>query len=297
MQRQVSSQISALSLVGISILGGSLTNNALAQTRFRESSNPVQGAPAEEIQFENETTRFNQLNEFSLLGSAHVMSQARLTSQPKLELELPGSDRQPPAASPIKQLAQDEKQGPSEEDIDTAKNAGVVDAEITAEDSDRSKSPLAPVQTRQLSNKITAVTTSEDGIGTGQVPETDRASTSGLVGLPTGFERGAPFTCVHWQASLVCHRPLYFEDAMLERHGHRRYGCLQPLASGAKFFTTIPLLPYLQTLRAPRSCVYDLGYYRPGSCAPLLHDTLPYDKHAAVAETLATAGFFWATPM
>ncbi len=93
------------------------------------------------------------------------------------------------------------------------------------------------------------------------------------------------------------HYPLYFEDAMLERHGQSRYGCLQPMVSGAKFLWTIPTLPYQYTLRPKHDCVYALGHCRPGSCAPVWHDMLPYDRHAMVVEALSLAGFFWAMPL
>ena len=35
---------------------------------------------------------------------------------------------------------------------------------------------------------------------------------------------------------------------MLERHGHERWCCAQPLASGARFFLTVPMMPYLMTV-------------------------------------------------
>ena len=84
---------------------------------------------------------------------------------------------------------------------------------------------------------------------------------------------------------------------LFERHGHVRAGCLQPLVSGVRFFTTIPMLPYLNTLQPCYEPVYALGNYRPGSCAPLLRETIPYDRNAVVVEALAGAGFFWAMPL
>jgi hypothetical protein len=50
---------------------------------------------------------------------------------------------------------------------------------------------------------------------------------------------------------------------------------VQPFASAANFFCTIPILPYKMGLELPNECVYTLGYYRPGDCAPYLFDPLP----------------------
>ncbi|MCA9193243.1 MAG: hypothetical protein KDB03_15840 [Planctomycetales bacterium] len=131
----------------------------------------------------------------------------------------------------------------------------------------------------------------------GETPKTaweDRSN--GPVSLPTGHSRGATPHSVNWQASNVFHYPLFFEDAMLERHGHVRWGCAQPIFSGVRFFGTIPLYPYLKTLQ-PECCPrYALGHFRAGSCAPVLRDNLPYDSRAIVTEALAKATLFWAGP-
>jgi hypothetical protein len=84
----------------------------------------------------------------------------------------------------------------------------------------------------------------------------------------------APITYT-WTASALCHKPLYFEDVQLERYGHMAGPWLQPFASAANFFCTIPILPYKMGLESPNECMYTLGYYRPGSCAPYLFDPLP----------------------
>ncbi len=76
----------------------------------------------------------------------------------------------------------------------------------------------------------------------------------------------APITFA-WTASGLCHKPLYFEDVQLERYGHMCGPWLQPFASGANFFLTIPILPYKMGLELPNECMFTLGYYRPGDCA------------------------------
>ncbi|MCA9132687.1 MAG: hypothetical protein KDA45_06020 [Planctomycetales bacterium] len=135
---------------------------------------------------------------------------------------------------------------------------------------------LAPLPSRELAQKISIVDLSVQEIGTGALPESASAQrpTSSPPSLG-GYVRLVAPKCVHWQPSNICHFPLYFEDPMLERHGHVRFGCLQPFASGAKFLGSVPLLPYLRLKQPAWEPQYALGQWRPGSCAPLLRDTLP----------------------
>lgn len=162
----------------------------------------------------------------------------------------------------------------------------------------QSDNSLAPLQRRELSSDVRAINTSSDDIGTSILPTPAAlASWGDQVPLPDGVARGATFQCVHWRPSLICHHPLYFQDVMLERHGHDRFGYLQPFASGAKFFGTIFMAPYLKTLQHPGECQYALGYHRAGTCAPVLKSHIPWDKRAAAVETLSLAGFFWAAPL
>ncbi len=76
--------------------------------------------------------------------------------------------------------------------------------------------------------------------------------------------------CYCWEAPALWHRPLYFEEINLERYGYscRRMCLFQPVVSGARFFATVPALPYLISARPPCECVSTLGHYRPGSCVP-----------------------------
>jgi hypothetical protein len=68
-----------------------------------------------------------------------------------------------------------------------------------------------------------------------------------------------------WEAPALPYHPLYFEERMVERYGYRaRYG-LQPLISGAHFFAAVPALPVRMMLERPCTCVYPLGFVRPGS--------------------------------
>jgi hypothetical protein len=160
---------------------------------------------------------------------------------------------------------------------------------------------LAPLQSRDLTLRVQAVSISNESIGTGLLPEPSRPAWPDETLELDRIGRGEIFTNVFWQPSLIQHHPLYFEDAMLERHGHTRcclgLECTQSLVSGAKFFGTIAFLPYLRTLQPKHQCVYSLGHYRAGSGAPCLRSNLPYDKHAAIVESASAAAFFWATPL
>jgi hypothetical protein len=93
-----------------------------------------------------------------------------------------------------------------------------------------------------------------------------------------------------WTASGLCHKPLYFEDIQLERYGHSLGPWAQPFASGAHFFLTLPILPYKMGLELPNECMYSLGYYRPGSCAPYMLDPLPLSIRAGLFEAGAWVG-------
>lgn len=93
-----------------------------------------------------------------------------------------------------------------------------------------------------------------------------------------------------WKASALCHKPLYFEDVQLERYGHSWGWHVQPLVSAAHFFTTVPILPYKMGLETPNECVYALGYYRPGNCAPYLIEPLGSSPRAVVWQAGAVVG-------
>lgn len=93
-----------------------------------------------------------------------------------------------------------------------------------------------------------------------------------------------------WTASALCHKPLYFEDEKLERYGHMWGPWLQPVVSHARFFALVLVLPYQMGLETPNECVYALGYYRPGSCAPYYLDPIPLSVRAGLFEAGAIVG-------
>ena len=93
-----------------------------------------------------------------------------------------------------------------------------------------------------------------------------------------------------WKAAGMCHKPLYFEQPQLERYGHDWGPVLQPIMSGAHFFATLPILPYEMGIETPNECIYTLGYYRPGSCAPYMIPGFPFTFRAAAFEGAAWTG-------
>lgn len=147
---------------------------------------------------------------------------------------------------------------------------------------------------------LSAVTTATEKIGNGRLPDGFRTGApSPTVMLPESTsERGIGdlVSMGNWKAPNTFSYPLYFEDRMLERHGHERWGCLQPLASGARFFATVPMLPYLSNVSPPCECEYKLGYYRVGSCAPVMLQRPPLERRAVIAEGAAIAGAIIAFP-
>ncbi len=99
-----------------------------------------------------------------------------------------------------------------------------------------------------------------------------------------------------WKASGLCHKPLYFEHVAMERYGHNLGPILQYAEAGTHFFLTIPILPYKMGLNPPDECIYPLGYYRPGSCAPWILDPIPLSVRAGLAEAGVWTGMVFLIP-
>ena len=68
-----------------------------------------------------------------------------------------------------------------------------------------------------------------------------------------------------WRTPDMVHRPLYFEQPNLERHGISK-DRWQPIVSGAHFFTSVVFLPYKVGSQPFSECVYPIGEARPGDC-------------------------------
>ena len=139
--------------------------------------------------------------------------------------------------------------------------------------------------------KLTVPNTSIQDVGTGSTPE-DKTSgrMPGAVPLPFGSNRYGYWHLDKktWVPPVFCHQPVYFEETMLERHGHERFPCIQPLISGATFFSNIAFMPYHSYLHPPLEERYNTGNYRPGSAAPALRQRAPYDAGALRFQLLTT---------
>lgn len=100
----------------------------------------------------------------------------------------------------------------------------------------------------------------------------------------------APQTFV-WTASAACSKPLYFQHIQLERYGHSRGPIIQPILSAAHFFGNVAISPYKAGIHPPNECMYALGYYRPGDCAPWLREPWPWSAKGAASQALSAVGY------
>lgn len=109
-------------------------------------------------------------------------------------------------------------------------------------------------------------------------------------GVPTPPRCWNPQTFV-WTASAICSKPLYYQDIQLERYGHTRGPIIQPLISAAHFFGNAAIVPYKAGIHPPNECVYPLGYYRPGDCAPWLYEPFPWSVRGAASQAAWIASY------
>ena len=132
-------------------------------------------------------------------------------------------------------------------------------------------------------------------VGRNAIPENSVAGRlPGSIPLPFGPDRHGSIDGYYktWTAPVFCHQPTYFEDTMLEQHGHERFSPFQPLVSGVRFYSTAAFLPYLAYLDPPLRYSHSTDHYRPGSAAPCLRQRPPYDKGAMRMQLLTTGTAF-----
>jgi hypothetical protein len=200
----------------------------------------------------------------------------RTRSEPREpgRLDLPDTDRLPPGVtddptpgSPLELTPPDQSKAPDpKQDCDTA---------VTRYRADKLSSTK--------SRTILDIRPSTDG----QVPF-ECTLAQNQFAIDTG--RDWPGTTYTWKASALCHKPLYFEQSHMERHGHSWGPVLDPVISGAHFFATLPVLPYKMGVELPCECIYPLGHYRPGSCAPRYIEPWPVSIRGAAFEAGAIVG-------
>jgi hypothetical protein len=112
------------------------------------------------------------------------------------------------------------------------------------------------------------------------------------------FDRPWPLLCFQWEAPDLAYRPLYFEEANLERYGYgvKYVRAAQPLISAGQFFTTVPILPYKAFAEPARTPVYTLGHYRPGSDVPYCPVWPPPSLAGAAAQAGVATGLIFVIP-
>jgi hypothetical protein len=133
----------------------------------------------------------------------------------------------------------------------------------------------------------------------GQLPTDHAASCWEQLNSSSGPSADMRFwaeQCYNWNASCMFHRPLYFEEINLERYGYGCCECLQPFASAAHFFGTVPVLPYCMAADCPGECEYTLGHYRPGSCPPWHCHRPPYRPIAGLSQAGVLTGLIFLIP-
>ena len=116
------------------------------------------------------------------------------------------------------------------------------------------------------------------------------------INVGTYQERNWVPICFQYNASALCHKAAYFEDISVERYGHSWGPFLQPVISAGKFYLSVVFLPYKMGLTPPQECVYAIGYYRPGSCAPHMIDPLPISVRAGLMEAGTVVGLSYLIP-
>ena len=89
-----------------------------------------------------------------------------------------------------------------------------------------------------------------------------------------------------WKSPNLAHRPLYFEDANLERFGGERLG--QPLFSAAHFFASVATLPYQIGQNPGNDLYYVSGYGRPGNEYCLRRERPTWERRGASLQALIT---------
>ena len=114
--------------------------------------------------------------------------------------------------------------------------------------------------------------------------------------LPDGSAAAWEGDIYCWTAPDFFHNPLYFEQVNLERYGQGTYACLQPAASAAQFFGTIPILPYKIGGQDWNERVYTLGHRRPGNLTPYQVHYHPFSWRGVTYQAAATAGIVFIVP-
>ncbi len=187
-------------------------------------------------------------------------------------------------------LARLQQQSPSASDLPSPDQMRVLTEEEIAEAEEIAaiESDLKPIQS------VLAMTKPEAG----EMPKdyaSKRFAQAGQVTHRMGHSRTNMESQLMWEAPAIAHRPLYFEDINLERHGYK-IPIVQPAVSAAHFFGRVPLLPYLAASEGHREPQYTLGHYRPGDYAPYSLYVPKLKLDGSIAEAAFMTGIMFAFP-
>lgn len=211
-----------------------------------------------------------------------VIEAQRVASRPFQEEALPPLDQPSGAAPPPSTQRPPRETTPPVEPRRLTPQQGIPELQ-------RQVAQLPPCPNPEDLRKISEITDDITPPGTEFPPECELAR--------AGFEpRAWAETTYTWKASGLCHKPLYFEDVQLERYGHTCGPLLQPFASGAHFFGNALILPYKMGMEPPCECVYALGYYRPGDCAPFMIQPLGLSWQGAFWQGTTVTGLVFLIP-
>lgn len=187
-------------------------------------------------------------------------------------------------ATPVVRRARQPATRVAEADEENRTSSERIDTDIE-DDDDRSIVKIDCAEEQQRLKPIGELTVEIRGKGKNFPEECP------LIGDSQESRDWAPTTFT-WKASALCHKPLYFEDVQFERYGHTvgRGPFLQAFASGAHFFLSAVALPYKMGMDPPWECVYPLGYYRPGSCAPYMIQPFPVSVRGGLVQAGTVVG-------
>lgn len=120
------------------------------------------------------------------------------------------------------------------------------------------------------------------------------------VGAPRDVvaeRRGWGSTAFNWEPPELYFQPPYWDRVPLERYGQTTTKpATEFWLSAAHFFGTFVTMPYKMGIDGTHDRIYTLGYYRPGSAAPPVKQTLPYEPNAAANEFGTWAGLLLVLP-
>lgn len=233
---------------------------------------------------------------------ASLLQETDMSESDQLSLEIEDDDST--LRDALRMLAEED----DSESLDTGREKEEADAR-EEDGAEKSLNDARSIWSRRQSSysegrfqlpPIKAVSIDSSEVGNGAMPKGFRDNSLVPVNqLPeSGLDRELPWqwSTRHWAAANTFSHPLYFEDRMLERHGHQRYPYLQPFVSGGRFLAGSVLLPYLSAVSPPSECQYTLGYYRTGNCVPALKQRPPWKRKAAAAQATGVVSGVWVLP-